>query len=87
MASLTSAIKAAGGTPAAAPTFVFPAGTFTDKAQFLPDISRFPVTEDIERGISMPPEKLAGAAWVLLGYGLPITVLAYVILRNKEVAP
>ena len=30
---------------------------------------------------------LAGAAWVLLGYGLPITVLAYVILRNKEVAP
>ena len=56
-------------------------------AQFLPDISKFPATEDIERGISMPPDKLAGAAWVLLGYGLPVTLLAYVILRNKEVAP
>src|SRR3712207_6856017 len=41
-------------------------------AQFLPDISKFPVTEDIERGVSMPPAKLAGAAWVLLGYGLPV---------------
>ena len=56
-------------------------------AQFLPDISKFPATEDIERGISMPPEKVAGAAWVLLGYGVPVTLLAYVILRNKEVAP
>jgi len=56
-------------------------------AQFLPDISRFAVTEDIERGVSMPPATLAGAAWVLLGYGLPITLLGYVIFRNKEVAP
>jgi hypothetical protein len=56
-------------------------------AQFLPDISKFPATEDIERGISMPPDKLAGAAWVLLGYGVPVTLLGYVILRNKEVAP
>lgn len=56
-------------------------------SKFLPDISKFPATEDIERGISMPPEKLAGAAWVLLGYGVPITLLAYVIFRNKEVAP
>ena len=56
-------------------------------AQFLPDISKFPATEDIERGVSMPMSKLAGAGWVLLGYGVPITVLSYVILRNKEVAP
>jgi hypothetical protein len=56
-------------------------------AQFLPDISKFPVTEDIERGVSMPPAKLAEALGVLLGYGVPITVLAYIILRNKEVAP
>lgn len=56
-------------------------------AQFLPDISKFPVTEDIERGVSIPPAKLAGAAWVLLGYGLPIVVLSYIFLRNKEVAP
>jgi len=56
-------------------------------AQFLPDVSKFPVTEDIERGVSIPPAKLARAAWVLLGYGAPITLGAYMILRNKEVAP
>jgi hypothetical protein len=56
-------------------------------AQFLPDISKFAAAEDIERGISMPPAKVAQAAWVLLGYGAPITLLGYVILRNKEVAP
>jgi hypothetical protein len=41
VASLTSAIQAAGGTPAAAPTFVFPAGTFTDRTQFLKTASTF----------------------------------------------
>jgi Ferritin-like domain len=41
VASLSSAIQAAGGTPAAAPTFVFPAGTFTDRAQFLKTASTF----------------------------------------------
>ena len=56
-------------------------------SQFLPDVSKFPATEDIERGVSMPTAKLAGAAWVLLGYGVPVTLLGYVILRNKEVAP
>ena len=56
-------------------------------AQFLPDISKFPVTEDIERGVSMPAQKIAGAGWVLLGYGLPVLVLSYIFLRNKEVAP
>lgn len=65
----------------------FLTNVLTFVAQFLPDISRFPATEDIERGVSMPVAKLAGAAWVLLGYGVPITLLGYVILRNKEVAP
>ncbi len=41
VASLTSAIRAAGGTPAAAPKFVFPAGTFTDRTQFLKTASTF----------------------------------------------
>jgi hypothetical protein len=41
VASLTSAIQAAGGTPAAAPKFVFPAGTFTDRTQFLKTASTF----------------------------------------------
>jgi hypothetical protein len=61
--------------------------TLTFVAQFLPDISKFPVTEDIERGVSMPAQKIAGAGWVLLGYGLPVVVLSYIFLRNKEVAP
>ena len=56
-------------------------------AAFLPDISRFAVTEDIERGISIPPAKLLDALGVLAFYGVPITVLAYVVLRRKEVAP
>jgi ABC-type transport system involved in multi-copper enzyme maturation permease subunit len=56
-------------------------------AQFLPDISRFPVTEDIERGVSMPAAKLVGALRVLLGFGVPIILLSYIFLRNKEVAP
>jgi hypothetical protein len=56
-------------------------------AAFLPDISKFSVTEDIERGVSIPPAKLLEALGVLLFYGVPMTVLAYVILRNKEVAP
>jgi hypothetical protein len=65
----------------------FLTGTLNVISQFLPDISKFPATEDIERGVSIPPAKLAGAAWVLLSYGLPIIVVAYVFLRNKEVAP
>jgi hypothetical protein len=65
----------------------FLTGTLNVISQFLPDISKFPATEDIERGVSIPPAKLAGAAWVLLSYGLPVTVVAYVFLRNKEVAP
>ena len=56
-------------------------------AQFLPDVSKFPVTDDIERGVSIPPATIGQAGWVLLGYGVPITLAAYMILRNKEVAP
>jgi ABC-type transport system involved in multi-copper enzyme maturation permease subunit len=65
----------------------FLTGTLNFIAQFLPDVSKFPVTEDIERGVSMPAAKVGAAAWVLLGYGLPVTLLGYMILRNKEVAP
>jgi hypothetical protein len=41
VATLTSAIQSAGGTPAATPKFVFPAGTFTDRTQFLKTASTF----------------------------------------------
>ena len=56
-------------------------------AAFLPDIGGFQPTADIERGISVPLSRLGSAGWVLLGYGLPMVVLAYLILKRKEVAP
>jgi ABC-type transport system involved in multi-copper enzyme maturation permease subunit len=53
----------------------------------LPDIDRFSATEDIERGISIPPEKLWDALLAMGAFGIPLSVLAYVFLKNKEVAP
>jgi hypothetical protein len=54
---------------------------------FLPEISRFEATADIERGVSVPVSRFANAGWVLLGYGVPMVILAYLILKRKEVAP
>jgi hypothetical protein len=54
---------------------------------FLPEISRFEATADIERGISVPASRFASAGLVLLGYGVPMVILAYLILKRKEVAP
>ena len=56
-------------------------------ATILPDISQYAATEDIERGITIPAVKLRDAATVTFGFGIPLVVLAYVLLRNKEVAP
>ncbi len=56
-------------------------------ATVLPDISQYAATEDIERGITIPYAKLWDAAAVTFGFGIPLIVLAYVLLRNKEVAP
>lgn len=56
-------------------------------ATVLPDINRFSATEHIERGISVPTDKITDSLAVLLGFGLPLSVLAYVFLKNKEVAP
>lgn len=56
-------------------------------ATVLPDISQYSATEDIERGITIPYSKLGDAAVVTFGFGIPLVVLAYVLLRNKEVAP
>jgi hypothetical protein len=53
----------------------------------MPDISKFPAVEDIERGIAIPGLKLEEAAGVALGFGLPLVLLSYLILKNKEVAP
>lgn len=53
----------------------------------LPDISQFAAVEDIERGLTIPSQRLTAPLLVLLVFGLPMLVLSYVILRNKEVAP
>jgi hypothetical protein len=53
----------------------------------LPDISRYAALEDIEQGISISPARLGEAAAVTFGFGIPLVVLAYVFLKNKEVAP
>lgn len=56
-------------------------------ATVLPDIEQFAVTDNIDRGITIPIQTLIDAVVVLLGFGVPMTVLAFVIFKNKEVAP
>jgi hypothetical protein len=56
-------------------------------ASVLPDISRFASTEDIERGLVIPPARVRDSLAVLGTYGLATLTLAYVFLRKKEVAP
>ncbi|HXE55897.1 MAG TPA: hypothetical protein VN541_22925, partial [Tepidisphaeraceae bacterium] len=53
----------------------------------LPDVSKFPVMDDITRGVSIPASRVADSLGVLLFYGLPMVVLSFLILKNKEVAP
>ncbi len=61
--------------------------TLKNFAATLPDVSKFPVSEDIERGISTPPAKILDAAQILLLYGIILISMSYLILRHKEVAP
>jgi hypothetical protein len=56
-------------------------------SKVLPDISQFAATEDIERGVTIQPRVLMDSMKVILAFGLPMTVLAYVFLKRKEVAP
>jgi hypothetical protein len=56
-------------------------------SKVLPDVATFPVIEDIDRGVAIPGRKVLGAAETLVLYGLPLLLLTYLILRNKEVAP
>lgn len=53
----------------------------------LPDISAFGGAESVERGISIPPQDVYNALVVLIAFGIPLTALSYVFLKNKEVAP
>jgi hypothetical protein len=56
-------------------------------ADVLPDTSKFEAVEDIEQGIDISSGKLLQALTVLGSFGIPAIVIAYVLLRNKEVAP
>ncbi len=56
-------------------------------SQFLPSIDVFSTGGMLERGLAMPLHMLASAGWILLVFGLPFFTLAYIRLRNKEVAP
>lgn len=56
-------------------------------AKVLPDISQFAAGDELERGVSVPWQRLWDAVVVAFGFGVPLTVLAYVFLKNKEVAP
>ena len=53
----------------------------------LPDIGKYAAVEDIERGVTIPPDKLRDALMVTFGFALPLVLLAYLFLKNKEVAP
>ena len=53
----------------------------------LPDISQYSAVEDIERGVAIPAARLKDALFITLGFGLPLVMVAYLILKNKEVAP
>jgi hypothetical protein len=53
----------------------------------MPDLSRFDAIVDVENGIALPTDKLLDSLLALLGFGLPAAVVAYVIMKNKEVAP
>jgi hypothetical protein len=59
--------------------------TLTSKV--LPDVDKFKVTEEIERGVSISPRTMYDAVGVILMFGVPMLILAYLLLRRKEVAP
>ena len=59
----------------------------TNVSKVLPDVSRFPVMDNITRGVNIPAAHIIQSLGVLGCYGLPMLVLGFVILKNKEVAP
>jgi ABC-type transport system involved in multi-copper enzyme maturation permease subunit len=59
----------------------------TTVSAVLPDLSKFPVMENITRGVATPPRQVAEALGVLVCYALPLLVISFIILKNKEVAP
>lgn len=62
-------------------------GMLTWVARFMPDITPFGVTEQIERGVTISGLQMLEPLLVLVLFGLPLLTASYVFLRNKEVAP
>ncbi len=60
---------------------------FTTVTRFLPPLASFDTTPSFESGISVEWSQLGMAALVMIGFGLPLMTIAYVVVRNKEVAP
>jgi hypothetical protein len=53
----------------------------------LPDVSHFDATGELEKGTIVGVATLADSAGVLIEFGLPLAVLAYLLMKIKEVAP
>lgn len=56
-------------------------------SRILPDTAQFDAIGEIEQGVIVSRESLMSALLVLVAFGLPATVLGYLVLQNKEVAP
>ncbi len=56
-------------------------------AKVLPDVERFPATDDIDQGLLIPWVRLLEALSVIGSFALPTAVLAFILLKYKEVAP
>lgn len=59
----------------------------TTISAILPDISQFSALEYLERGVALPASVLLSSLHVVLLFGLPLVVVAYIFLKYKEVAP
>jgi ABC-type transport system involved in multi-copper enzyme maturation permease subunit len=53
----------------------------------LPDIDRFAAIDDIQKGAIVTAQTVGDALFVLGCFGLPMAVLAYLVMKKKEVAP
>ncbi len=56
-------------------------------SSILPNISQFSAIEDLEGSAAVPWSRITDSLKVLTMFGTPMTVLAYIFLRRKEVAP
>jgi ABC-type transport system involved in multi-copper enzyme maturation permease subunit len=62
-------------------------GGLTLLARALPDTSQFDAVGEIQQGVSIAPATILNALGVLVAFAIPASVLAYLVMRNKEVAP